>query len=74
MTKVQGPRAELPITAIFEDGPSRLAPLQNMYGATGGKEWVLLSEVPPGMELELQGFAKDAYRDARPAADAGSGA
>jgi len=59
VTKVQTARAQLPVTAIFEDGTSRLAPEKGMYGATGGKEWVMLSHVPPGMELK--GFAKEAY-------------
>jgi len=29
-----------------------------LYGTTGGKEWALLSSLPPGMELE--GFARQA--------------
>jgi hypothetical protein len=66
VTRVQTARAELPVTAAFADGTSHLGPQMQLYGTTGGKEWALLSSLPPGMELE--GFARQAADETAAAA------
>jgi hypothetical protein len=42
---------EIKVGDYIADGTSYLAPRAAAYGASGGREWVVLSKLPPGVEL-----------------------